>query len=1073
MATFPCPQAQNSSTFTPPPLDGSLTLPEIYDHHLHKSSNHPLFVYDNDAGVQAITWGRVGVAIHTAARRLSSLVTPRETDETPVVAILSVIAGIMRAGYRAFPISPRNSERGIANLLLKMKVEYIIVSKDDAMQRVANGACELVRQEQQSLDVTLLDAPSFQDLFSDPLRSFEPLPPMQRTNVDSIALILHSSGSTSFPKPIPLTHRNLIQWGTQPYYGETDLCGRILSNHSLPFFHAMGVVSLTWATTTGVTLSNFAPRDPPTVVTPEGLFKSAVTCQSRLIFCVPTFLEEWSQSQEKIVELQKYEAIMFGGAPIQKAVGDMLSNLGVKLYPFYGATELGGTSKFLPKNPPPEGWEYFKISSHSNPVFVEHDKEADVYQLLIKSTASHTPAVTNTMSENVKAYDTNDLVIRHPTNPTLMKIFGRADDQIMHSTGEKTNPVPMETIINRHPMIQSCVIFGRGRFQAGVLVEPKPEYAIDPNDREKLASFRNAIWPSVESANDFGPSHSRIFKEIILVAHPSKPFLYTPKGTPRRQVIINQYEEEIEQGYIDLETASVIDLGSPDSFGLEECRLYVLQLVEQIMGRELREDDDFFLSGCDSLKATWIRNNLLNILRSINIDTEAIPINFIYLYPTISRLSQYLSDVANGNQSDPTQETMRRMNELVEKYSADFKQHVPIHDKSPGREIVLLTGSTGGLGSYVLEYLINDDGVSRIYCLNRKGKKGSLERQEMAFKDRDIDITLLGSEKVVFVEGDASETCLGLTRELYEEIRSSITSVLHIGKSRLFWCCTKSNSPPFVTAWRVDFNISISSTEPLLAGTRALTDLCLSSPQKVPPRLVFASSIGVVRNWKDGMAPEIALPDATVAVGSGYPESKWVAEQILDRASQQTSFNPVIVRIGQLSGGRNGFWNPYEWVPSVIQTAHPLQCLPDTPGGVSWIPVHLAAKAFADMRSSPTSFLHLVHPNPATWSDVFKLVSRSLDVPLVPYSKWLDALEESAQTPNQVPPSSLQLLDFYRSANKPLSSQDDEAFGFPRLSTKQAELAVPALSSLDQLGLEDVTSWLSYWGSTGVLTSRV
>ncbi|KAJ3569819.1 hypothetical protein NP233_g4796 [Leucocoprinus birnbaumii] len=1049
MATFPCPQAQNSLTFSPPPLDGSLTLPEIYDHHLFKSTKHPLFAYDDDSGVHNITWGQAGQAIHTAARRLSSVVPPRDTREMPVVAILAVIdqlsyftltAGIMRAGYRAFPISPRNSERGVANLLLKMKVEYLIVSKDEAMRRVAQGACDLVREEQeQPLDVTLLDAPMFTELFSTQSGNFEPLPALEKASVDDVALILHSSGSTSFPKPIPLTHRNLIQWGTQPYYGETDLCGRILSNHSLPFFHAMGVVSLAWATATGVTLSNFAPRDPPMVVTPESLFKSAVTCQSRLIFCVPTFLEEWSQSQEKIVELQKFEAIMFGGAPIQKAVGDMLSNLGIHLYPFYGATELGGTSKFLPKHPPKEGWEYFQISDHSNPVFVEHDKDAGVYQLLIKSSSSHTPAVTNTLSDNVKAYDTNDLVIRHPSNPSLMKIFGR-----------RTNPVPMETIINRHPMIQSCVIFGRGRFQAGVLVEPKPEFAFDPSDGEKLTEFRNAIWSSVESANEFGPSHSRIFKEIILVARPSKPFLYTPKGTPRRQVIINQYEEEIDQGYIDLEKASAIDLKSPDTFGLEDSKLYVSQLVEQIMGRELQGDDDFFLSGCDSLKATWIRNNLLNILRSIDINTEEIPINFIYLYPTINRLSQYLSDTANGNKTDPTQETIRRMNELVEKYSSDFKQHLPSHNTRSEKEVVLLTGSTGGLGSYVLEHLINDDGVARVYCLNRKGRKGSLERQEMAFVDRDIDLALLKSGKLVFVEGDAAEPCMGLTEALYEEIRSNITSVLHI-------------------AWRVDFNISISSTEPLLAGTRALIDLCLSSPHQEPPRLVFASSIGVVRNWKDGMAPEAPLPDATVAVGSGYPESKWVAEQILDRASQRTSFTPVIVRIGQLSGGRNGYWNPSEWVPSVIQTGPALKCLPDTQGGVSWIPVHEAAKAFAEMRSGSSSFLHLVHPNPATWSDVFSLVSRSLNVPLVPYSEWLSALEESAKLSNSVPASSLQLLDFYQSANKPLSSKDDEAFGFPRLGTTQAEAAVPAMSCWKQLGMEDVSSWLSYWASTGVL----
>jgi hypothetical protein len=87
-------------------------------------------------------------------------------------------------------------------------------------------------------------------------------------------------------------------------------------------------------------------------------------------------------------------------------------------------------------------------------------------------------------------------------------------------------------------------------------------------------------------------------QKIILVANPSKPFLYTPKGTPRRQVVINLYEQEIEQGYSDLENAS-IDLGNPESFGPEECRSFVSQLVEQIVGRKVQDDEDFFLCGCD------------------------------------------------------------------------------------------------------------------------------------------------------------------------------------------------------------------------------------------------------------------------------------------------------------------------------------------------------------------------------------------------------------------------------------------------------------------------------------------
>ena len=51
-----------------------------------------------------------------------------------------------------------------------------------------------------------------------------------------------------------------------------------------------------------------------------------------------------------------------------------------------------------------------------------------------------------------------------------------------------------EKILREDPRVQSSVMFGRGRFNAGVLIDPKPEYKFDPADEEKLAAFRNAIW---------------------------------------------------------------------------------------------------------------------------------------------------------------------------------------------------------------------------------------------------------------------------------------------------------------------------------------------------------------------------------------------------------------------------------------------------------------------------------------------------------------------------------------------------------------------------------------------------
>jgi long-subunit acyl-CoA synthetase (AMP-forming) len=71
---------------------------------------------------------------------------------------------------------------------------------------------------------------------------------------------------------------------------------------------------------------------------------------------------------------------------------------------------------------------------------------------------------------------------------------GRADDVITLASGEKTVPTPMEGIIIGSPLLQGAVMFGRERNQVGVLVEPRPEHAVDVLDENAVAAFRNEIW---------------------------------------------------------------------------------------------------------------------------------------------------------------------------------------------------------------------------------------------------------------------------------------------------------------------------------------------------------------------------------------------------------------------------------------------------------------------------------------------------------------------------------------------------------------------------------------------------
>jgi len=91
-----------------------------------------------------------------------------------------------------------------------------------------------------------------------------------------------------------------------------------------------------------------------------------------------------------------------------------------------------------------------------------------------------------------------------------------------------------------------------------------------------------------------------------------------------------------------------------------------------------------------------------------------------------------------------------------------------------------------------------------------------------------------------------------------------------------------------------------------------------------------------------GSVLEEVLSNQEVAVGTGYSESKWVAERILDAAAERTALRPVVVRLGQVCGDGNGAWNEKEWFPSLIKSALTLGCLPSL-DGVSGILITLTA----------------------------------------------------------------------------------------------------------------------------------
>src|SRR5689334_22634304 len=114
----PVPQTHghSSKTFTFPPIDGSLLLPEIFDFQAVHSADHSVFIYPNDendsnSGVTHVTYKQVHRGIQRVAPLLSRFQDLPPPSTTSTIAILAqldtmsywtLIHGIIRAGHVPF-----------------------------------------------------------------------------------------------------------------------------------------------------------------------------------------------------------------------------------------------------------------------------------------------------------------------------------------------------------------------------------------------------------------------------------------------------------------------------------------------------------------------------------------------------------------------------------------------------------------------------------------------------------------------------------------------------------------------------------------------------------------------------------------------------------------------------------------------------------------------------------------------------------------------------------------------------------------------------------------------------------
>ncbi|KAF8215557.1 male sterility protein-domain-containing protein, partial [Mycena galopus ATCC 62051] len=896
-----------------------------------------------------------------------------------------------------FSIFFRNSAAAIVHLLRETSSHRLLTTKDSLRQLIDLVSAELCGIHP-SYDLSVEEIPLLGQLYPHlgQERNEHPFKPYlsSTTKMDDLALCLHSSGSTGLPKAIRMTHRTLIHWGALNPPVQTKPSPRHAVG-ALPPVHAFGLQrQLLDPLLKGTTACIYPPASTsteyriPLSSTSENVIENAKRAKATAIFTVPSMILDW-QSPENIAYLRTLEVLGYGGGPLPSRVG------GSPTIVHRDQTEVD-----------PGDWAWFRFSSHVN-IRWEPQGDGTFECQFLTIPERHQPSVENL--PDVKGYSTKDLFERHPTKPDLYRIVGRLDHVLVMANGEKVVP-----------------------------------------DEKQLERFRNLIWPVIEEANRTAPAFARIYKEMILVTRPERPMARAPKNTVIKKVTVALYDKEIQDLYDTIEASgnAACDIEPPSSWSPQDLRPWLKTHASLIANTDIHGGRDLFDQGFDSLNATFLRHRIVGALRNsrgshTTAAAQKISQNFVYAHPSIEELANAIEALVHGD-ADASGDAKATVEDMITKYSAGFDA-TGLCEKSAASSngtVVLLTGSTGGLGSHVLEILLSLPSVERVYAFNRKGRVPVSERQREAFVDRALEVTLLTSEKLVYLEGDTSKADLALPLDVWNTLRDTVTVIIH-------------------NAWTLDFNRALSSFESHVKGTRNLIDLARQSPNKSRVRFLFTSSIASAQNWdrKLGPFPEELQLDASVAVGNEYGESKYVSERILAASGlAATSF-----RIGQVSGSvSNGAWSTTDWVPVMVKSSIALGNFPSNSSGVvAWIPPEAVSNTIVDVALSgekPPFAVNLVHPRPVPWDFIVSTMASMVQLPLVPFADWVKQLETraagaTADDLEKIP--GIKLLDFFKaSAAGARTSQ---------FSTLKAQTLSESVKLLVPLREEDVKQWMSYW----------
>ena len=407
----------------------------------------------------------------------------------------------------------------------------------------------------------------------------------------------------------------------------------------------------------------------------------------------------------------------------------------------------------------------------------------------------------------------------------------------------------------------------------------------------------------------------------------------------------------------------------------EERRQALRELWGEVLdvdGDSLEDDWNFFDLGGHSLAGLEIT---LGIERVFGIELSGAE---VYEYPTIGELAEYLQH------RGPNMESRAALAE-------DSILDPEISPKGAVRATclseassVLVTGSTGFLGAFLLDELLRTTGKdTRYYCLVRdrtsgRGRPGNRVVETLKFYG------LAGQseeDRIIPVSGDLTQPCLGLTDGEYRELADKIDLVFH--------CAASVNyAYPYSTAK----SHTVGGTlEMLKFACRAITK-----------PMLYISSNGIFPGGDDAPYLENNLIDDFLdRMEGGYNQAKWAAERLMWQAVSR-GLPVCIFRPGNIGHhSATGAVNPNDFLSLIIKACARLGCAPFAPGWFfEMTPINFLSTAITKLADDARHFgrvYNVVQQEPVPADHVFAhMESHGYVSERVPIGEWKSRLEEMA-----------------------------------------------------------------------------